>query len=119
MSVPEWPSAYRLSWRASKYGHITHAVISDLHPLVRASWIADPDGGPYTEEDLDRHLRPHVPVVRPERRSDRRCEQCTWLVAEADSQVKRAAWLWAVDQLGGVLAELAQSAPIGSPLHER
>lgn len=119
MSVQN-PPAYRVAWRAAKYGSITHAVITELHPLVRASWTEDPNGGPYDDESLDRQLAHHGELgVRPERPSDRRCQICGWIVAEADSQVKRAARLWAIEQLRGVLDELSGSAPIAPPAHER
>lgn len=115
MSVQN-PPAYHLAWRARKYGKVTHAVITDLHPLIRSAWTEDPNG-PYDDAGLDRMLAEHHDgLARHERPSDHRCDRCGWIVAEAEEQTRRAARLWAIDQLAGVLDELASSAPIADPV---
>lgn len=119
MSVQN-PPAYRIAWRAQKHGKITHAIVTDLHPLVRAAWLADPSGGPFTDDQLEQEIGSHSSLgVRTERPSDRRCQVCTWVVAGLDTQCERAAGLWAAEQLSAVLAELALSAPIAPPAIDR
>lgn len=116
MSLPN-PPAYRIAWRTAKRGYIAHAQISDLHPDVIAAWIRDPTGGPFTPEQVELEISTHKSpaYVRAERPSHRRCQLCEWTVQSLDGAVEYAAELWARQQLAGVLAELAQSAPYGPP----
>lgn len=110
---------YRIEWRANKTGTWAHAVIS-VHEWVACAVISDPNGGPYSGDDLDRQLsdcRSRNNLVRPERRGDKRCGYCLYLVATLDEGINRVRREWAIGKLDSAIEALAAVAPIGDPEH--
>lgn len=114
------PSAYRVQWLANKTGTWAHAVITDIDTQVIDAVLEDPNGGPFTIDQLDQQLsqcQKRNQLVRAERPGDKRCGSCVRNVAELDEGILQARREWALSHLESVIELLAQLAPIGDPKH--
>ena len=110
---------YRIEWRAAKRGTRSHVLILDVHDQVATALIEDPNGGPWTLDEvatLAKHVS-QTSYARRERLGDKRCDFCIHAVAELDSGIELARHNWAIGQLSSVLEKLAEVAPIGPPEH--
>jgi hypothetical protein len=113
------PPGYRIEWRAARYGVRSHVLVLDVHDQVATALIEDPNGAPWTLDEvanIARHVSSQA-YARRERPGDKRCEFCVRAIAELDSGIAQARENWAIGQLAAVLEKLAELAPIGPPEH--
>jgi len=111
---------YRIQWRANKTGTWAHAVVTDVHEWVVTAITEDPNGGPYSIEELDRMLadcQSRNRLVRREREGDKRCAYCMHIVGTLDAGIEAARRNWAIGKLDSAIDVLTEVAPVGVPEH--
>lgn len=105
---------FTLVWRVTPYGKYRCALFGWIHPAVEAAIADDPNGGPYSVEDLWRQLREceqRSNLVKPATGREAVCQRCGYNVAMVESGVDLARRTWAIDQLEPQIAALISHAP--------